>query len=82
MTMRLKRPLPRSEDLFGQIQAALAPDWRKLLICVDGADGLGKSSLASWLAWQLGAVVINLDLYVISDSYPLQWRTDDLQRMI
>ena len=82
MTMRLKRPLPRSEDLFGQIQAALAPDWRKLLICVDGANGVGKSSLASWLAWQLGAVAIHLDLYVIPDTRPLQWRTGDLQRAI
>ena len=80
--MRLKQPLPRSEELLGQIKLALTPDWRKLLICVDGANGLGKSSLASWLAWQLSAVAIHLDLYVIPDSRPLQWRTDDLQRTI
>jgi hypothetical protein len=55
---------------------------RKLLICVDGANGVGKSSLASWLAWQLGAVAIHLDLYVIPDTRPLQWRTGDLQRAI
>jgi hypothetical protein len=56
--MRLKQPLPRSEEVLGQVKAALTPDWRKLLICIDGADGLGKSSLALWLAWQLGAVAI------------------------
>ena len=80
--MRLKQPLPRSEELLGQIKLALTPDCRKPLICVDGANGLGKSSLASWLAWQLSAVAIHLDLYVIPDSRPLQWRTDDLQRTI
>jgi hypothetical protein len=68
--------------LLGQVQTAFTPEWRKLLICIDGANGLGKSSLASWLAWQLGAVAIPLDLYVVPDSLPLRWRTDDLQRVI
>jgi hypothetical protein len=80
--MPLKQPLPGSEELLGRVQEALMPNWRRLLICVDGVDGVGKSSLASWLAWQLGAVAIHLDLYVIADSCPLRWRTDDLQRAI
>jgi uridine kinase len=51
-----------------------------LTIAIDGADGCGKSSLASWLAWQLGAVTIYLDIYVVKDSNPLAWRVDDLER--
>ncbi len=80
--MLLKQPLPRSEELLGQIRVALTPQWHKLLICIDGANGLGKSSLALWLAWQLGAVAIPLDLYVVQDSNPLRWRTEDLRRVI
>jgi uridine kinase len=80
--MRLKCPLGRSQELLRQVHAALTPEWRKLLICIDGANGLGKSSLALWFAWQLGAVAIHLDLYVVPDSHPLRWRTDDLQRAI
>jgi hypothetical protein len=78
----MKQPLPRSEELLGQVLAALTPQWRKLLICVDGADGLGKSSLALWLAWQLGAVATPLDLYIVPDTNPLQWRIGDLGRVI
>jgi hypothetical protein len=80
--LRLKQHLARSEELLCQVQEVLAPDRRSLVICVDGADGVGKSSLASWLAWQLGAASIHLDLYVVLDSCPLQWRTEDLQRAI
>lgn len=58
------------------------PNRLPLLIAIDGADGIGKSSLASWLGWQLGAPTIHLDLYLIKGSNPLQWRTDDLQRVI
>jgi hypothetical protein len=57
-------------------------NWLNLLICIDGADGIGKSSLASWLAWQLGAVAIHLDLYVVPDRRPRQWRIDDLRRVM
>lgn len=78
----MKRPLPRSEELLDHVLAALTPEWRRLLICIDGADGLGKSSLASWLAWQLGAVAIPLDLYIVPDTNPLRWSIEDLQRVI
>jgi hypothetical protein len=33
----------------------------------DGVDGGGKSSLASWLAWQLGMPAVQLDLYLTSN---------------
>jgi len=78
----IKSPLPGSEALLRKVREALGPDWLPLLIAVDGADGIGKSSLASWLAWQLGAPAINLDLYVIKGSNPLRWRSDELQRIV
>jgi uridine kinase len=53
-----------------------------LLIAIDGADGVGKSSLASWLAWQLGAPSVHMDLYLVRDSDPLRWRTHELQRIV
>jgi len=77
-----KSPLPGSVDLLHRVQERLSPNRLPLLIAIDGADGVGKSSLASWLAWQLGAPAIHLDLYLVRDSDPLQWRSDELQRIL
>jgi hypothetical protein len=80
--MPVKDPLPGSIELLGKVLARLRPERLPLLIAIDGVDGLGKSSLASWLAWQIGAPSIHLDLYLIQDSDPLRWRSDDLARVI
>jgi hypothetical protein len=78
----IKSPLPGSEQLLQCLQDQLGPDRKPLLIVVDGGDGIGKSSLASWLSWQLGTPTIHLDLYVVRDSTSLQWMTDELARII
>jgi hypothetical protein len=79
--LTLKSPLPGSEELLRQVKDRLGPDRRPLLIAIDGADGVGKSSLASWLAWQLGMPAIHLDLYTIRDSRPLMWHTEEVARL-
>jgi len=78
----MKPALPRSEELLSDIQKHLGLNRAPALIAIDGPDGVGKSSLASWLGWQLGMPTIHLDLYVIKGSDPLQWRKDDLDRVI
>ena len=45
-------------------------------------DGAGKTSFATWLAWQFGMPVVHLDLYIIKDKRPIEWRTGDLERLI
>jgi hypothetical protein len=55
---------------------------RPLVIGVDGLDGAGKTSLASWLGWQLEMPSIHLDLYIVRDSTPLRFRTDDLAQAL
>ncbi len=77
----LKKPLPRSEELLERVKIALTPDRLPLLIAIDGADGCGKSSLASWLAWQLGMPAIQLDLY-LTCLEPVAWITKELGRVI
>jgi hypothetical protein len=77
----MKLPIPRSNELLDQIKEALTPNRLPLLVAIDGADGIGKSSLASWLAWQLGMPAIQLDLYLTSLE-PVQWLTADLQRAV
>jgi HEPN domain-containing protein len=74
----MKRPLPGYVEALGRIQAELGPTYKPLLIGIDGAWGIGKSHFASWLAWQLGIAAIPLDLFLIRDSEPLDWRTQDL----
>jgi uridine kinase len=78
----VKAPLPESVALLEKVQERLGPNRLPMLVTIDGADGVGKSSLASWLAWQLGAPAIHLDLYVVRDSDPLRWRTEELRRII
>jgi hypothetical protein len=79
--MPIKMPIPRSEELLYRINEALTPDRLPLLIAVDGADLSGKSSLASWLAWQVGMPAVQLDLYLTS-LHPIQWRAKDLARVV
>lgn len=77
----MKKPLPRSEELLARVKEALTPVRLPLLIVIDGADGSGKSSLASWLAWQLGMPAVQLDLY-LTDLFPMRWLTTDLARVV
>jgi uridine kinase len=79
--MLIKEPIPQSNELLEAIKKALTPDRLPRLIAIDGADGCGKSSLASWLAWQLGMPAVQLDLYLTSLD-PVQWRTEDLARVV
>jgi hypothetical protein len=79
--MPVKVPIRGSYALLSRIKGALTPDRLPLLIAIDGADSSGKSSLASWLAWQLGMPAVQLDLY-LSCLRPIQWRVDDLARVI
>jgi hypothetical protein len=58
------------------------PDRHPLLIGIDGIDGSGKSSVASWLSWQLQMPAIHLDMYIVRSSDPLIWRFDDLARAL
>ena len=75
----MKSALPRSAELLEKVLACLGPNRLPLLIGIDGPNGAGKSSLASWLAWQLGAAAIYLDLYVIRGSDPRSDRVATLE---
>jgi chloramphenicol 3-O-phosphotransferase len=77
----MKTPLPRSEELLNRVKEALTPNRLALLIVIDGADNCGKSSLASWLAWQLGMPAVQLDLY-LTDLHPTRWLTAELARVV
>ena len=76
------KPIENSIDLLKTLQRKLGPDRLPLIIGIDGRSGAGKSSLASWLAWQLATPSVHLDLYVERDSEPLSWRYEDLARVI
>jgi hypothetical protein len=77
----MKVPIPQSEELLERIKQALTPNRLPLLIAIDGADCSGKSSLSSWLGWQLGMPAVQLDLYLTS-LQPIQWLTEDLARVL
>jgi hypothetical protein len=57
-------------DLCSKIEGVLYP-WRKLLIAVDGRDHSGKTTIASFIAWQYSIPVIYTDYYLVKDSTPI-----------
>jgi hypothetical protein len=77
----MKEPIAHSAELLHRIKEALTPNRLPLLIAIDGADGIGKSSLASWLAWQLGIPTVHLDLF-LGRPGSIQWRVEDLKRTV
>jgi pantothenate kinase-related protein Tda10 len=77
----MKEPIAHSVELLHRIKEALTPNRLPLLIAIDGANGTGKSSLASWLAWQTGMPTVHLDLFLTS-LHPIQWLTSDLKRVV
>ena len=81
MEMKLKRSLPGYTDLLDRVQVALTAQRLPLLIAIDGAEDCGKSSLANWLAWQLGMPAIQLDLYLIGDGR-LAWHMSELKNAL
>lgn len=56
------------------------PSWTGFLIGIDGRDGTGKSTLARYLAWQLGLPTIELDLF-LEDDGKISHRYDDIRRV-
>jgi hypothetical protein len=63
-------------------KSANSNSWCPLLIGIDGRDGSGKSSLASWLAWQIGVPSVYLDTFLDAESATLTWRIGDLRRLL
>jgi hypothetical protein len=56
--------------------------WRRFVIAVDGVDGVGKSTLARYLAWQLGMPVIESDLFLVRGTGRLEYRLDPLREVL
>ena len=77
---------PNYSELRERVSAALGPSRNPILIGFDGRNGEGKTSAATWLAWQFGMPAVHLDLF-IEEQKPdggaiCKWRTDDLARCI
>jgi hypothetical protein len=71
-------------DLHAQICAVLGPKRNPVLIGFDGRDGQGKTSAATWLAWQLGMSAIHLDHFIQPSQVEgyIKWRTEELARCL
>jgi len=56
-----RTPLPGADALLTHLRSFCLP-WRAMIIAIDGRNGAGKTSLARYLAWQLGMPVLETDL--------------------
>jgi hypothetical protein len=75
---------PEYDHLYRNVAEYIGPNRKPTLIGFDGAGAAGKSSAASWLAWQLGIPTIHLDLFLARpiDEGPIEWCIEDLARCI
>lgn len=82
----LKKALPGYQTLRDEIYRAWPPNDKRrkrgIVIGIDGRTGQGKTSVASWLAWQFNIEAIHLDLFRERDACPSRWRVGDLKRVI
>jgi uridine kinase len=78
----MKHPLEPYAQLYDAVSARLGPQRSPLLIGIDGANGSGKSSTASWLAWQFGMPVIHLDFYIDKGTAALTRSAAEVARLI
>src|SRR5450756_135995 len=71
-------------EMHERVGAVLGLDRRPILIGIDGRDGHGKTSAASWLAWQFGMPALHLDLFSKLHEFEsaIQWRSSDLARSV
>lgn len=74
------QPIPGADGLLTHLRAFCLP-WRALTIAIDGRNGAGKTSLARYLAWQLGMPVLETDLWLSSTS-PVIHRIDELGKLV
>ena len=76
-------PLPDAAQLLEAVSEAMRQAGQQTLIVgIDGRPGSGKSSVAAWLGWQLSVPVLALELFVVADSDPVEWRYEDLGRAL
>lgn len=67
--------------LLKRLNAELKP-WRTYTIAVDGRNYSGKSSMARFLAWQLGMPALETDMFLVRGSQPARYEYDQLKKLI
>ncbi len=65
-------------EIRDAIRAAIG-SWRRFIVAVDGVDGVGKSNLARYLAWQFGMPAIETDLFLDRETGGLKYYLDQLR---
>ncbi|MEW8507891.1 MAG: hypothetical protein AB2598_14425 [Candidatus Thiodiazotropha sp.] len=68
-------------ELCTKIEGVLYP-WRRLLIAVDGRDHSGKTTIASFIAWQYSIPVIYTDYHLVKNATPMRHDYETIANLI
>lgn len=83
--MNAELPMKFETEHHRQLRNAVwyaLPNWCRYIIAVDGVDGAGKSTLARYLAWQLGMPAIETDTFLKDEKDSLAHREQELLHVI
>jgi len=73
-------------DTHQKLLTHLDNNWPKnhsRIIAIDGLDGVGKTTIAHFLAWQLGIAAISTDLFLSSRPNPkLKYRDEEIRKTL
>ena len=79
--MNVLHPSDLHLKLLEFLRPKLQP-WRAMTIAVDGVDHAGKSSLARYLAWQLGMPQLETDLFLTQGTEPYTCDANLLKKFV
>ncbi len=76
---RPERPeTPKYRELRDAVWNAL-PSWSRFIVAVDGRHGVGKTTVARYLAWQLAMPAIELDTFLKRPCQGYDLRENELR---
>ena len=77
--------MPSIPPAYVHAVSALTPvldDLPGKIVAIDGRDGVGKTTLGRYLAWQFNVSLIETDLFIIEGTQHIERRVHEISRIV